>query len=38
MRDYADSGCAVAYGVNLRSLYRQSASYVDRILKGVQSG
>lgn len=35
-RDYADAGCAIAYGANLRSMFRQSASYVDRILKGTR--
>jgi len=33
-RDYADAGCMSAYGANLRSMFRQAASYVDRILKG----
>jgi putative ABC transport system substrate-binding protein len=35
-RDYADAGCVVAYGANLRSMFKQSASYVDRILKGTR--
>lgn len=32
----ADAGCVVSYGANLLSMYRQSASYVDRILKGAR--
>ena len=35
-RDFADAGCAVAYGANIRSMFRQAASYVDRILKGTR--
>lgn len=35
-RDYADAGCLVAYGASLRDMYRQSASYVDQILKGTR--
>lgn len=35
-RDYADAGCVIAFGANLRSMFRQSASYVDRILKGTK--
>src|SRR5213594_3951825 len=27
-RDYADAGCMVAYGANLRSMFRQAAVYV----------
>ena len=34
--DYADVGCLIAYGANLAHMYRQSASYVDRILKGTR--
>ena len=37
-RDYADAGCVIAFGANLRSMFRQSASYVDRILKGTKPG
>jgi putative ABC transport system substrate-binding protein len=37
-RDYADAGCMVAYGANLRSMFRQAAVYVDRILKGTRPG
>lgn len=35
-RDYADAGCVAAYGANIRSMFRQSASYIDRILKGAR--
>jgi putative tryptophan/tyrosine transport system substrate-binding protein len=35
-RDYVDGGCMLAYGANIRSMYRQAASYVDRILKGTR--
>lgn len=33
-RDNADAGCLVAYGPSLRAMYRQTASYVDQILRG----
>ncbi len=33
-RDEASEGGLVAYGPDMRDLYRRSASYVDRILKG----
>jgi putative ABC transport system substrate-binding protein len=36
--DYADVGCLIAYGPNVAHMYRQSASYVDRILKGARPG
>ncbi len=32
--DYADAGCLMAYGANVVQMFRQSASYVDQILKG----
>ena len=35
-RDWADGGCVVTYGADSRSMLRQSASYVDRILKGTR--
>jgi putative ABC transport system substrate-binding protein len=34
--DYADTGCLIAYGANIIHMFRQSASYVDRILKGAR--
>jgi putative ABC transport system substrate-binding protein len=36
VRDYADAGCLMAYGANMVDMFRQSASYVDRILKGTR--
>jgi putative ABC transport system substrate-binding protein len=35
-RDWADGGCVVTYGANGLSMVRQSALYVDRILKGTR--
>jgi putative ABC transport system substrate-binding protein len=37
-RFFATSGGFISYGVDLRELYRQAASYVDRILKGAKPG
>ena len=37
-RFFAASGGFVSYGVDLPYLYRQAASYVDRILKGAKPG
>jgi putative ABC transport system substrate-binding protein len=37
-RFFAASGGFILYGVDLPDLYRQAASYVDRILKGAKSG
>lgn len=34
LRSFAEEGGLIAYGVNIPSLFRQSAEYVDRILKG----
>jgi putative tryptophan/tyrosine transport system substrate-binding protein len=36
--DYADVGCLIAYGANIAHMFRQSASYVDRVLKGARPG
>jgi putative ABC transport system substrate-binding protein len=33
---YAESGCLLTYGPNLRVSYRRLATYVDRILKGAK--
>jgi putative ABC transport system substrate-binding protein len=38
LRSFAEEGGLLAYGVNLPSLFRQSAQYVDRILKGEKPG
>ena len=35
---FAVEGGLIAYGVNIVDLYRRSASYVDRILKGERAG
>jgi putative ABC transport system substrate-binding protein len=34
--DFADAGSLMAYGANVVHMFRQSASYVDRILKGAR--
>jgi len=34
--DYADAGSLIAYGASVLEMFRQSASYVDRILKGAR--
>jgi putative tryptophan/tyrosine transport system substrate-binding protein len=34
--DFAEAGCLLAYGANVVDMFRQSASYVDRILKGAR--
>jgi putative ABC transport system substrate-binding protein len=35
-REFADSGGLVSYGVKLAELYRRTAYYVDRIIKGAK--
>jgi putative ABC transport system substrate-binding protein len=35
-REYAEAGGLIGYGVNLLSLYRRAAYFVDRILKGAK--
>jgi putative ABC transport system substrate-binding protein len=38
VRQYVDEGGLMSYGPNLRDLMRQSAGYVDRILRGAKPG
>ena len=37
-RDYADAGGLMFYGADISALFEQSASYIDRILKGTHPG
>ena len=37
-RDFGDAGCVIAYGANVRRMYRQAASYVAQIFKGAKPG
>ena len=37
-RLYPEAGGLISYGIDLRDLFRQAASYVDRILRGVKPG
>jgi putative ABC transport system substrate-binding protein len=37
-RYFVDSGGLISYGANLTDMYRQAASYIDRILKGEKPG
>ena len=36
VRDYVDEGGLMSYGANLTDLYRRSADYVDKILRGAK--
>ena len=36
MREYAEAGGLMAYGVNLGESFRRAATYVDKILKGAR--
>jgi ABC-type uncharacterized transport system substrate-binding protein len=37
-RQYVEDGGLMSYGVDIREMYRRSASFVDRILKGARPG
>ena len=37
-RENAEAGAVISYGVNLRENYRRAATYIDKILKGTNSG
>jgi putative tryptophan/tyrosine transport system substrate-binding protein len=37
-RQYVEDGGLMSYGVDIRDMYRRSASFVDRILKGATAG
>jgi len=36
LREYAEAGGLIAYGPNIAQIYRRSATYVDKILKGAK--
>jgi putative ABC transport system substrate-binding protein len=38
VREFADNGVLAAYGTNFTELWRRSAAYVDKILKGAKPG
>jgi len=38
LKEYAQAGLLMTYGANLANLYRQAASYVDRIVRGAKPG
>ena len=36
--EYAEAGCLVSYGQNLRENYKRAATYIDKIFKGANPG
>jgi putative ABC transport system substrate-binding protein len=38
IREYVESGGLMSYGANIPGVYRQSAKYVDKILRGAKPG
>jgi putative ABC transport system substrate-binding protein len=38
LREYAEAGFLVSYGLNLPAAYRRAAAYVDKILRGAKPG